>query len=273
MKNTLLTIGVAGFASLLLSSFVLSGNDDNVQKPKKSRHVKMVKIVDGKKAEIDTVFTTDDVFVWKGDTINPMKHREEFMIHRFGKGDGGPDIMMFKHRRGEKDALSSFDMDPEDDMDFFADENDSIGKEIIVRKMGKGRPVDHIIFMNGHGPDHVPPMPPAPPVPHIMRFKQSGRIIDLNDPNVISYKKKDLSGGREKIEIIRKKVDLKEESFDFKFEGDDLMAPMPPDAPEVTDFDLSTRDDSLKMKVIERGKIIKGKNGKEFEVKIESQKK
>ncbi len=273
MKNTLLTIGVAGFASLLLSSFVLSGNDDNVQKPKKSRHVKMVKIVDGKKAEIDTVFTTDDVFVWKGDTINPMKYKGEFMVHRFGKGDDGPDVMMFNHRRGEKDAPSFFDMDSEDDMDFFADGNDSIEKKIIVRKMRKGGPADHIIFMNGHGPDHVPPMPPVPPVPHIMKFKQSGKIIDLNDPNVISYKKKDLSGGREKIEIIRKKVDPKEESFDFRFEGDDLMAPMPPDVPEVTDFDFSNRDDSLKMKVIERKKIIKGKDGREIEVKVESQKK
>ncbi|MGC9355399.1 MAG: hypothetical protein ACP5D9_16240 [Mariniphaga sp.] len=51
------------------------------------------------------------------------------------------------------------------------------------------------------------PHPPYPPkVPHIVKLnkKLHGNIIDLSDPGIISYKKKKLKGGREKIILIRK---------------------------------------------------------------------
>ena len=38
-----------------------------------------------------------------------------------------------------------------------------------------------------------------------MMRKQSQNLIDLNDPDIISFERKELSGDREKIEIIRKK--------------------------------------------------------------------
>jgi hypothetical protein len=50
------------------------------------------------------------------------------------------------------------------------------------------------------------PHPPHPPkVPHIVKLnkKLHGNIIDLSDPGIISYKKKKLKGGREKIILIR----------------------------------------------------------------------
>lgn len=265
---------MAGFAAMLLSSFVLSGSGDDSQKNEKSRHVRMVKIVDGKKASIDTVFTNDDVFVWQGDTINPVKHGEKFIVHSFGKGDGKANVMVFKQKGSDKGEPMFFDFKTVDDMDVVADSGDSIGKKIIVRKMRKGGPGDRMIYLNERGPGHfppVPPVPPAPPVPHIMKFKHSGQLIDLNDPNVISYKKKDLKGGLEKIEIIRKKVEFGDEAaFDVQFDGGNFMAPMPPDAPEISDFNIES--DSLKMKVIEKKQIIDGKDGKEIEVKVESQK-
>ena len=47
--------------------------------------------------------------------------------------------------------------------------------------------------------------PHPPKVPHVVRLnkKLSGNVIDLGDPDIISYKKKKMSGGREKITIIR----------------------------------------------------------------------
>jgi len=274
MKNTLLTFGIAGFAAVLLSSFVLSENDDNGQNPKKGRHVRMVKIENGKKMEIDTVFATNDIFVWQGDTINPMKHKAGMMVHSFGKGDGKANVMVFKHKDGEKGEPVFFDMETADNMDVLIDSNDTTSKKIMIRKMKRGAPDGNVMFFNGMGPDHfppVPPVPPMPPVPHNMKFKHSGKVIDLNDPNVISYKKKDLSGGRERIEIIRKKTDESEnETFHIQFDGQNLMAPEAPDAPEMI---WESKDDSVKTKIIERKKIIKGKEGKEIEVKVETEKK
>lgn len=274
MKNTLLMFGMAGLAAVVLSSFVVGGNDDNGQQPKKSRHVRLVKIENGKKMEIDTVFANDDVFVWQGDTINPMKHKGGMMVHRFGKGDGKANVMVFKQRDGKGEDPMFFDMKTADDMDVLIDNNDTTGKKVMIRKIMRDSPDGNVMFFRGHGPGHfppVPPVPPAPPVPHIMKFKHSGKVIDLNDPNVISYKKKDLSGGREKIEIIRKKADENEaETFNFQFDEPNLMAPEAPDAPEMI---WESKDDSIKTKIIERKKVIKGKEGKEIEVKVETEKK
>jgi hypothetical protein len=274
MKNTLLTVGVAGFAALLLSSFVMPGNDDQTQKPRKSRHVRMVKITDGKKAVIDTVFTTDDVFVWQGDTINPMEHRGDFIEHGFRNDGKRADVAMFRHRSRVKDGPAFFDAENEDDMNMFDEENDSTGDQIIVRRIMKGKPGNHMFFIDDKGFNHFPPVPPAPlvpPVPHRIKFKHSGQIIDLNDPNVISYRKKDLSGGREKIEIIRKKADRnKMEASDFEFDGDNFMPPMPPEAMDAPDFDLNNERDSLDVKIIDEKKLIDKKNGKEIDTKMES---
>ena len=49
MKNKLLSVGLVGLTGVLLSSFMLVQKDGEPQEPKKSRHIKMVKIEDGKK--------------------------------------------------------------------------------------------------------------------------------------------------------------------------------------------------------------------------------
>lgn len=276
MKNTLLMFGMAGLTAVLLSSFVLSENDDNGQQPKKSRHVRLVKIENGKKMEIDTVFATDDVFIWHGDTINPMKHKGGMMVHSFGKGDGKANVMIFKHQDGQEGDPVFLDVETDDNMDVLTENSDTTGKKIMIRRMKRGGPGGDVMFFNGMGPDHfppVPPVPPAPPVPHVKMFgiQHGGKVIDLNDPNVISYKKKDLSGGREKIEIIRKKTEENEnETFHIQFDDQNFMAPDAPDAPEMI---WESKDDSVKTKIIERKKIINGKDGKEIEVKVETEKK
>ena len=84
-------------------------------------------------------------------------------------------------------------------------EDDST-KKIIVMKRRSGEKENRMM---------VAPPPPGAPVPPIdqgMRFLQrrQGNMIDLSDPAVISFKKKKLSGGREKITIIRNEVSEKQ---------------------------------------------------------------
>ena len=203
MKNKLVSFGLAGLTSTLLS-FTFIQNSDEVQEPKKERHIKMTKIENGKKMVLDTVLTGDDVFVWNGDTINPAKHIKKFSPSGFDKmhnfdvkvehKDGKEKVMIFRHRDGKPGAPMMWHGDLGEDMEHF-------------------------------------PVPPVPPVPHVrmMKMQHSGKVIDLNDPNIISYKKKEMSGDREKIEIIRKKQDGPAPThFDFEFDHEMGM----PEAPE-----------------------------------------
>jgi len=98
-----------------------------------------------------------------------------------------------------------------------------------------------------------------------MKMQHSGQIIDLNDPAIVSYKKKDVKGGMEKIEIIRKKSENEEDmTFDFNANHDFI-------APEAPEFNWESEGDSIRMKIIEKRKVIKGKNGKEIEIKVETE--
>jgi hypothetical protein len=57
------------------------------------------------------------------------------------------------------------------------------------------------------------PHPPHPPkAPHVVKLNKNlqGNVIDLSSSGIISYKKKKLSGGREKITIIRNEPSEKE---------------------------------------------------------------
>ncbi len=279
MKNTLLTIGLAGTTALLLSSFAFTQKSDDTQNPRKSRHVRLVKIKDGKKTELDTVFTNDDVFVWNGDTINPERHFKRFkdgdfdIVRNWGEKDKDGNVMYFKHRKGMKGNPQEWQFTPGENMEIVTEDNDSTGKKIVIRKMMDDGNVDRMIYKDGSDMKDFPPMPPMPPVPPIppmphvkmLGIQHSGKIIDLNDPDVISYKKKEISGGREKIEVIRKKSDKNDNrALNFRFD-DEMMAP------EAPEFNWESDCDSTHMKIIEKKKIIKGKDGKEIDMKIETE--
>ena len=284
MKNKLLSFGTIGLTGVLLSSFMFVQKGDENQEPKKSRHIKVTKIENGKKMELDTVLTGNDVFVWNGDTINPVKHfgksgRQGFdKMHRvdveFDRQNGKE--MIFKHRSNKPGEPMIYNMDSDDDMEIITEDVDSLGKHIVVRKRVKDGAEDPMSFRNGDfdmlapPAPPVPPMPPVPPFSHLrmMKMQHGGQVIDLNDPNIVSYKKKDVKGGMEKIEIIRKKPE-NPGNMTFDFNSDpELNAPEPPEAPE---FNWKSDVDSIRMKVIEKRKVIKGKDGKEIEVKVETE--
>jgi hypothetical protein len=242
MKNKLLSFGLAGITATLMSfSFIQKSSEH--QEPEKSRHIKMTKIVNGKKVELDTVLHNYDVFVWQGDTvggkrmmkhiaksdINKRKH-VKVVVNREGDDEN---VMIFHSKDGKDGEPMIWKSDSDEDFDIFTDElGDSIRKKIVIHKRLGDLDMDHMMFM--HGPGHVA----APPVPHIkLMHQKDGRMIDLNDKNIISYRKKDMSGNREKIEIIRKKPNDAEHSSSFSFESNDMLMPppppMPPHAPEV----------------------------------------
>jgi hypothetical protein len=219
MKNKfkLLIVGI-------LSAVVLIPCIAFTQSPgqKKTRHIRMVKVENGKKMEIDTVLTGDDVFVWNGDTINPEKHIKKFSPAEFDK------------RHPEKVHRIIMHADSGEDVRIITEEGDTLGEKIFIHKgPGIGSERDHLIYLGERQNAHFPPVPGVPPVPHIRRFKgmHSSNGINLNDPNVISFKKKDIGGGREKIEIIRKKTnesDNREIDMDIE---DVLQVPEPPMPP------------------------------------------
>lgn len=238
MKNNFALFGM-GLAAILISSAATAQETPESKEAKKTRHIKMTKIENGKKMELDTVLTDDNVFVWNGDTLNPVEHIKKLNHQDFGK----------MHR---------IDM-----------RNDSLQKKIITHKrMKDGNKEDHMVFMNGPDRNHFPPMPPVPPTPPLphmkmMRMEHSGQIINLNDPNIISFKKKKMSGDREKIEIIRKKMDGPEHA-NFNFEFDDEAM-----APEAIEHMREFEGETQNRKIIRKEMTVDDEKGKEIKVEIE----
>jgi hypothetical protein len=276
MKNTLLSFGLAGLTTALLS-FTFIQKSGEIQEPKKARHIKMLKMENGKKMELDTVLTNDDVFVWNGDTINPIKQNKKVNPSGFDKMekfDGTVDhkgrnekVMIIKHKDGKSGEPMILRMDSDDDMEVITEDNDSTGKRIVVRKRMKDGDENQVFYFKNGEMNHFPPMPPVPPVPpmphmNVMKMQHSGQIINLNDPNIISFKRKKMSGDREKIEIIRKNSDIPEDmNFDFKFDDDSM-------APELI---RGLEGENQKMKIIEKEIKVNGKKGKEIKVEIENE--
>ena len=249
MKNTFLLFGITAMATLGLSSFAF-GQDKQEEQSKKTRHIQLTKIENGKTMHLDTVLHTDEVFVWNGDTLNPEKHIKRFSPSEFdkkhnpgGKQDRIKRIKIYEPGGDNDSDSGSWEMDSEDTLHIFTgEEGDSLRKKIIIHKRhGDGDERDNFIYLNHGDGKNFPPIPPMPPMPHIrmMHGNSTKGMINLNDPNIISFKKKKMSGDREKIEIIRKKSEPVEE-MDFNFEMDEVMqVPEPPEPPMIEEDSLS----------------------------------
>lgn len=188
MKNTIGIFAMAGLAAWGLSSFSSSPDKPEAQ-PKRTRHIKLVEIEDGKKLELDTVLGADDAFVWKGDTIKSGRHIKGFSPSEFDKmhnPDGWQDkrdkMRIIERRIDRSGEPNVMHMDSERMIQIFTEgEGDSTGQKIIIHKRLKdGNMEDRIIHLKGHNGKHFPPMPPMPPMPHMRMFKENNSIGVIN---------------------------------------------------------------------------------------------
>jgi acyl-CoA hydrolase len=185
MKRIFSIILLSVFSGFLLSSFSIRENPQDPPRGKKTeKHIKMVKIDDnGKKTELDTEIEGNKEFVWQGDTI------------------GGKDLKWIS-----KEDFDMSNMHKNFEMNFeYKIEDDGKGN-IFIMKSDKGG--EHIIM-----PPMAPDAPFPPHAPHVMMFRnnKNKNVIDLSDPGIISYDKKLMKNGTEKITIVRKQVDENDE--------------------------------------------------------------
>lgn len=207
MKTTFKLTLMAAFSLLCASSFAQSTDDSSGDAKTMKKHLKIVKIEDGVKTELDTVITGDDSeffrhggpmgeFDWQGE-MPPMPNDSMMMKHmqhfRFeGRPDGkGPHREMHVFRMpGNRGEIHDFEFT----------EGDSIHHMMLIHD-------------GENGPDRMfmdcPEAPMPPQAPMQMNFRHNLKaddtnVIRLDSPDIISYKKKTLKDGTEKIEIVRK---------------------------------------------------------------------
>lgn len=205
MKTTLKMTAIAILALSSVSSFAQSTDESSSEEKVVKKHLKIIKIEDGVKTELDTVITGDDSafffhdgagFEWKGD-MPPMP--DSLMMNRMrhfrfeGKPDGrGPGHQMREFRFTEGDSTRHM--------------------TIMCPGQGPGE-----CLFNSPGA----PMPPQRPMMMQMkrqRVENSANVIRLDSPDIISYQKKVLKDGTEKIEIIRKKPAQREVDVEVQVE-------------------------------------------------------
>lgn len=186
MKRIFSNLLLSVFTVFLLTSFSIRENPQDPPRDKKTeRHIKMVKVDDeGNKTELDTIIQGNAPFVWNGDTIG-----------------NGKDLKWIS-----KDGFDMGDMHKNHEMNFEYKIDDDGEGNVFFMKSDKGG--DHIIM-----PPMAPDAPFPPHAPHVMMFRnnKNKNVIDLSDPGIISYDKKLLKNGNEKITIVRKQVDENEE--------------------------------------------------------------
>jgi hypothetical protein len=205
----LLTLGVtAGWTSQA---------QENPAAPAAKKEVRTIIIREGNKSATDTVITRKDVKHFRMDggkeavwvatdaMAGSDSLTEEIIIH---KGDGMEKRMIIR-RMGDGPGRMVIH---EETM-----EGDS-GKQVrvFVRNAAPGEEDRWIRRGDGRGLrqrvtrslEPGTPLPPAFPGARALRPRtlQGPNIINLADPGIISYKKKKMSGGREKITIIRNEV-------------------------------------------------------------------
>jgi hypothetical protein len=104
------------------------------------------------------------------------------------------------------------------------------GKTVTVHVEKSGPGEEDVFFMRqGMGPQRrmiYAQKAPGMQMRHVRapraRHLQGRNVIDLSDPGIISFEKKKLSGGREKITIIRNEVKQNEEET-FNIQVDDSV--------------------------------------------------
>lgn len=190
---------ITGFI-MTANLFTMMGADEpkrvEGEPQKKEQKVKVFVKKDGKEIKIDTTFSfnlpDEKAIQAKVDSMLKAEGVENF----HGKGKH---VMIMKSRKHEGKPEN-------EDYTIFIQEGDSgltKGKKVVrVFAGGNGETIDLEGFP-------VPPPPPMPPL-HVKGFKIHGGdpfAFDPNDDDIVTYDRKDIGKGLEKIIIVRKKRD------------------------------------------------------------------
>ena len=174
----------------------------------KEKHIRIVTIKDGVKEVTDTVIVGDNQglgftgkdkkFRWVAEECDSLPGFQEFDLDN---DELERIILMKKRHAGDPVIIRRFES--------VGDSGRKVS--VLIKKAGTGEGDEDVIYLSGDGKKvkrlitapmrhDVPGIPPVPP----LRFSMKQRnVIDLSDPGIISYKKKKMSGGKEKITVIR----------------------------------------------------------------------
>ena len=182
---------------------------------KKEQHVKVMVSQDGKVVKIDTTFNFADEKI--------VKFKVDSMLKKLDvadSGSGDEKIIIIRNRKNMHVSQHGDGSKPgEAHFYLFSQNCDSSGtkgeKKIILN--GEGG----YVVMSDADRDMIPPPPPIPPMPgvHVQSFKMHGGdpfAMDPNDMDIITYDKKDIGKGLEKITIVRKKRPETDQSKEIK---------------------------------------------------------
>lgn len=190
MKKIILKISTFVLVLATLVQSVSAQSNSTGQKDE--YHIKIVKVDGNNKTELDTVVNNDSPFIWNGDTINPVNG----MVFMSSKNSDSKNFNFNFHKGVGQDAFFITN----------TKELDSI-LETVENSIFKWN-----VSSLGNKPSGFKELKTGDTTVYfISKDNNNKNIIDLSDSGIISFKKKDLSDGREKITIVRKKQEKKED--------------------------------------------------------------
>ena len=202
VAGTVLTALLFSVSSFTFSPFVDAPLADNPPQ-KKEQRVKVIVKKDGKETKIDTTFNLPDEKM--------INAKVDSMLKKFdveGIGSKKIDVLIQQHPGKRMKIIKRGENLPGDEQfDIMIQHGDS-GLTKHVRKIIRiGANGDFISMDDSDNNELLPPPPPPPPPPFMMneQFGSDAFSFDTNDASIISYDKKDIGKGLEKITIIRKK--------------------------------------------------------------------
>lgn len=267
--KSIFTIAAILASAILLTSAVLFTDIPQDPPKKGKKHINLVRVDDnGKKVEIDTVLEANQVFVWNGDTIGKdggLKWVSENGDFDFDmdmdfdvKTDGKHKVIVMKS--GDATAPMVYEFKTDDDS------TKQYRVKVIASDDG-----ENVNVMKWHADSDEDVFFGAPPAPHKMMFigdRKKGNVIDLSDPGIISYEKKELKDGKEKIVIVREKPS--EEDIEMNEEIIIQGAPMMHGAhPQIEKRIKVIAGDDGKVEILEDGDVWSVEDMEEGEKVIE----
>jgi len=251
MKSILATTGIFALAALFTSA--ISIGEMPQDPPRGKKHIQLMKIDDkGNKTELDTVLKAGQIFVWNGDTIGDGKEMK--WISKEGSFSFDSD-MDFESDSLHKIFVTRADNFSAPKVFAFSSDGDS-AQQFKVRVFADGDD-QHIMKWNTEDGDNMIFTPSPAHKMIMMHDRKKGNVIDLSDPGIISFEKKELKDGKEKITIIREKPSDEEMELNEEIMIQGVpAAPMMFGAPHKAKTIKVISGDDGKVEIIEDGKLM-----------------